>query len=108
MKLQNRKLLDKSTTIINYASIFFMTVALVILLAPIVVRGLGAYIFRGTIEHRKVIFEQFQRGRPEILQNELDQVQMARQPVFDMLKSFETEVTAINLRSGGRFLFISS
>jgi len=92
LKLQNRKLLDKSTTIINYASIFFMTVALVILLAPIVVRGLGAYIFRGTIEHRKVIFEQFQRGRPEILQNELDQVQMARQPVFDMLKSFETEL----------------
>ncbi len=34
------------------------------MLAPIFVRGAGAFVFRGTIEHRRFLLERFDRGRP--------------------------------------------
>jgi phosphate transport system permease protein len=93
MELNNRKLLDKSTTVLNTASIVFMIAALLIILTPIIVRGLSAYVFMGTIEHRKVIFNEFKRGNPKKLKAELVGVRRARKPIFDYLDNFGKELS---------------
>ena len=48
MELQTRKMLDKSFSIIGVIAILLMAVALVILLAPIFARGIGAFAFKVT------------------------------------------------------------
>jgi phosphate transport system permease protein len=90
--LTSRKLVDRSFTGLGLFSILLMTAALVILLAPIVVRGLGAFVFKGTVEHRKLQFEVFGHGKAEAIDEEVAEVAAARQPVYDMLAAFEAEL----------------
>jgi len=92
MTVHLRKLLDRASTGINIFSIIFMIIALLILLTPIIVRGIRAYIFMGTIEHREVIFEEFKRGNKQELEKEKTEVQKARAPVYELLSEFETQM----------------
>ena len=41
-----------------------MAAALVILLAPMFIRGAGAVFFTATVEHRRMMLEKFERGNP--------------------------------------------
>ncbi len=73
-------------------SIVLLAAALLTLLGPIVLRGLGAFVFRGTVEHRRVLLEQFGRGDTEEVQRELAAARAAREPVYDMIAAFEREM----------------
>jgi len=55
MRLETRKLLDKAFTGAGYFSTSLMLASVVILLAPIFVRGISAIVFQGTIEHLSLI-----------------------------------------------------
>ena len=44
-----------------------MAAVLVVLLGPIVKRGAEAFVFRGTVEHRRFLSEKFERGSAERL-----------------------------------------
>lgn len=89
MRLSTRKVLDKSFSSLGIMTIFLMAAALLVILVPIFIKGAGAVVFKATVEHRRLMVEQFNRGDTEQLKNELLEVEKARKPVFDMIKDFE-------------------
>jgi phosphate transport system permease protein len=86
-----RRVLDRSFSGLGILSIVLMAGALLVLLGPIVVRGSGAFLFRGTIEFRRLQLERFERGDEAALGRELAAAQAARQPVYDALAAFDRE-----------------
>ncbi len=91
MRSATRKLFDKSFSGLGVFSIFLLTASLLVILGPIFVRGVRAFVFRGTVEHRLLMLEKFQRGNREAIKNEVEEAQKARQPVYDMIAKFEEE-----------------
>ena len=55
MQLTTRKILNRAFTASGVFAIVLMTAALVILLAPMFARGIGAIFFTGTVEHRRLM-----------------------------------------------------
>jgi phosphate transport system permease protein len=92
MELRTRRMLDRSFTAIGVIAIVLMAVSLVILLQPIVWRGAGAFIFRETVENRKLELEHFGRGSRARLEIEMTGTEAARKPIYDMLTAFEAEM----------------
>jgi phosphate transport system permease protein len=87
-----RKIVDRSFTAAGIFTILLAAAALLILLVPIIQKGAGAFLFRGTLEHREAQLELFGHGNPEAVEAERAEVQAARQPVFDMIAAFEAEL----------------
>ena len=65
MRLQTRKILDRAFAGSGVLAIGLMAAALLILLAPMLIRGAGAIFFTGTVEHRRLMLEKFERGNRE-------------------------------------------
>ncbi len=101
MSLQTRKVLDKAFSGFGLIAIAVMAVALVLILAPIIWRGSKAFIFKGTIEHRRVMLEQFDRGNPDAFNAEMKLATEARAPVYAMMAAYEaaTEVMTAELEA---------
>ncbi len=95
LRLGTRKLLDRSFTGMGVLSIVLLAAALLILLAPICLRGISAYVFQGTVEFRRVALEKFQRGDREELKREQAAAARARQPVFAALAAFKKDLDAM-------------
>lgn len=95
MRLETRKLLDKAFSGFGLIAIGVMAMALVLILTPIIWRGSKAFIFKGTIEHRRVMLEQFDRGNTEAFNREQQAVTEARAPIYDMLADFKAELKAM-------------
>ncbi|VGO11660.1 Phosphate transport system permease protein PstA [Pontiella desulfatans] len=91
MRLETRKLLDKAFSGVGLIAIAVMGVALLLILSPIVWRGSKAFVFKGTIEHRRVMLEQFDRGDPDQFNQESAAIAAARAPAYQMLEAFEAE-----------------
>ncbi len=94
MRLSTRKLLDKSFSALGLISIMLMALSLVIILAPIVVRGAGAFVFRGTVEHRRLMHERFERGDRRKIEAETAAAMAARRPIYQMIETFEKDLKA--------------
>lgn len=92
MNLASRKYADRAFTGIGVFAILLMAVALVILLAPMIGRGFGAFWFQGTVEHRRIQLEQFGRGDRSRLAAEIKDAQAAREPVFAMMAAYEQQI----------------
>jgi phosphate transport system permease protein len=90
-----RKLLDKSFTGFGMMSIVLMVASLLVILAPIFKQGIGAYVFRATVEHRKVIWELFEQGNKRNLDTELERAAAARKPVYDMVAAFDADLAVM-------------
>jgi phosphate transport system permease protein len=103
MRLQTRKLLDRSFTVSGMLAIAFMAAALVILLTPMFVRGMGAIFFTGTIEHRRLMLERFDRGNRALIDAEIEAAQAARAPVYRMLTDFERRLATADAAERGRY-----
>ena len=80
-----------------------MTLALIIILAPIVARGFRAYVFPATIEHRRLLVEQFGRGDLDEVREELARAKEARAPVYGMLAEFESELEAADFATRRKY-----
>ncbi len=89
MRLQTRKLLDRAFAGSGVMAIVLMAAALLILLAPMLVRGAGAMLFTATVEHRRFLLEKFERGRRGRVEAELAAARAAREPVYRALADFE-------------------
>ena len=85
-------MLDRSFTAIGVIAIMLMAVSLVILLQPIVWRGASAFVFRETVENRKMNLDHFGRGSRAKLEIDVTETEAARKPVYDMLAAFEEEM----------------
>ena len=95
MRLETRKMLDRSFTASGVLAIALMTAALVILLAPMFARGVGAIFFTATVEHRRLMMEKFDRGnRPEV-ETEIASARAAREPIDRMVAEFEKQLAAM-------------
>jgi phosphate transport system permease protein len=94
MRLQTRKLLDRALTGSGLFAILLMSAALVILLAPMFIRGAGAVVFSGTIEHRRLMLEKFERGDRAAIEGEIARANAAREPVYRKLAEFEHSLAA--------------
>ncbi len=96
MRLETRKVLDRSFTVSGVLAITLMTAALVILLAPMFVRGARAIVFSATVEHRRLMLDKFERGsRPEV-EAELTSAYAAREPVYRMVEEFERQLETLS------------
>ena len=96
MRPTTRKLLDRSFSGLGLASITLMAASLVIILAPIFVRGGGAVFFRGTVEFRRLQLERFGRGDAEGVEAEIKLAEAARLPVFGALDRFDAELATMD------------
>ena len=88
MRIETRKLLDRAFSGTGLIAIAIMALALVFILAPIVARGSKAFFFKGTIEHRRVMLEQFNHGKAATFNKELVLANEARAPIFRMLEEY--------------------
>lgn len=92
MRIGTRKILDRSFTAVGIFSIALMTLALVVILAPMFVRGWGAFWFQGTIEHRRLLLEKFERGDRAMIESEIRQFETLRAPIYRPIVEFEAEL----------------
>ena len=92
MEPTTRKLLDRSFSGLGFLSIGLMAASVLIILSPILVRGFGAFVFKGTVEFRRMQLEKFERGDRTRLEAEVAEALSARSPIFDMLESFREEL----------------
>jgi phosphate transport system permease protein len=60
------------------------------------IKGLDAYIFRGTVEYRELMLNQFDRGNSEKIEAELAMAEEARQPVYNMLQAFDAYMDTLS------------
>jgi phosphate transport system permease protein len=89
MRLATRQLLDRAFSSLGVFAIVLMAAALVVILAPMILRGVGALVFRGTVEHRRLQLERFERGERAALAAELRAAAEARAPVYRRLGEFD-------------------
>lgn len=92
MRLQTRKVLDRSFTGMGMISILLLAASLIVVLAPIFVGGIGAFVFKGTVEFRRFNFEKFGRGNKQKLDEEIRRARKARQYVYDLIAGFEKSI----------------
>ncbi len=95
MRTSTRKVLDKIFTISGYAAVAVMTFFLLVVIVPVFTKGFSAYVFRGTVEFREMMLDQFGRGDVEAVKAEMAAVEKARQPLFDALTKFEADIEGI-------------
>ena len=57
---------------------------------------LKAFVFKGTVEHRRVMLEQFDRGNADRFNLEAEKKATARAPVYEILETFEAEMKALD------------
>lgn len=94
MELATRKVLDRAFTSTGVFAIVLVALALCVLLIPIVARGAGAFLFRGTVEFRRMQLEEFNHGdRSEVLA-ETEAFVKARNAVLDRVAAFGQELDA--------------
>ena len=91
-----RRLLNRSFTGAGMLSIVLMSAALLVVLAPIFARGMGAFVFRGTVEFRRLQLEKFERGDRSAVEAELAAATEARRPIYDMLAAFREEIADLS------------
>lgn len=96
MRIETRHVLDRSFSGLGLVSVFLLFVALVVLLAPIVWRGSKAFVFRGTIEHRRLTLVEFDRGNAEALAEEQAQADGSRGRLYAMMAEFEEELDTLS------------
>jgi phosphate transport system permease protein len=89
---RSRRLLDWSFSALGVLSIVLMGAALLVLLVPIFFRGTGAFVFRGTVEYRRMNLGEFNRGDRNALAEELKETENARRPVYAALALFEQQL----------------
>ncbi|ANT64809.1 MULTISPECIES: phosphate ABC transporter permease PstA [Prosthecochloris] len=95
MNIGTRKLLDRSFTAVGFTSIMLMALALLAVLVPIITGGIKALYFQGTVEHRTLLFNEFQRGDEAKLAVDAERSEAARKPVYEYLAAFDTELESL-------------
>ncbi len=92
MNIGTRKILDRSFTAVGIGSIITMALALMVVVVPISWNGVGAVFFTGTVEHRKMLYAEFNRGDSQDLSSEVASSERYRSKVYELLSTFEAEL----------------
>jgi len=89
MKIVIRNTFDKAFTILTALSVIFISLVLLGILGPMIWRGSGAVIFKGTVEFRKMQMDLFERGNQDVLQNEIVETDTVRKTIFETINRFK-------------------
>jgi len=92
MQLHTRKIIDRSFSGLGLVSILLMALSLLVILTPIIWKGSQAFVFHGTVEHRRVMFDHFGRGNAQQLETERALAAEARAPIYDWVDTFKAEL----------------
>ena len=92
MRLSTRHILDKAFTGTGLLSIGLMAAAILVILIPIFLRGVGSFWFVGTVEHRQLLMDRFGRGNEQSLARDVEKATEARQVALDMIEGFKQEM----------------
>ncbi len=97
MQLETRKLLDRAFSGLSVISVLLMAGALIIILGPMMIRGLDAFFFRGTTDWRIMMMQEFARGDIDAVEAERAAIWEVRRPVFEAIEKFEAEIEEGNV-----------
>jgi len=89
MRLATRAMLDKGFTVMTGLSVVALTAVLIAVLGPMVYRGSGAVLFKGTVEFRKMQRDLFDRSDPKRLSAEIVETEKVRLEVYRMVDAFK-------------------
>jgi phosphate transport system permease protein len=103
MRIQTRKILDRAFAGSGVLAIVLMAAALLILLTPMFIRGAGAIFFTGTVEHRRLMMEKFERGDRQEVEAEIQAASAARAPVYKMIADFEQRLESGDAAERARY-----
>lgn len=95
MRMATRKLLDRSFTAGACFAVVLMTLFLLLVILPIFGKGIGAYVFQGTVEYRRMMLGEFTRGDEARVTAEVAEARRAREPVYRALAAFEGELDGL-------------
>lgn len=96
MRHTTRVMLNRTFTGMGLFSIGIMTLAMAVLLLPILWRGAQAYVFRGTVEYRKMMRTEFHRGDAADLERECEETKQVRAPVYAMMTHYEAYLSTLS------------
>lgn len=103
MRIETRKILDKSFTGLGLFSVFLLSASLIIVLAPIFARGINAFLFKGTIEFRRFNFEKFGRGDKTKIDQEIRLITESRKHVYQLIREFEKQMDEGQIPEGHEY-----
>ncbi len=95
MNIETRKFLDKSFVVAAYGSLCLMCVSIVVFLAPIIYGGLGAVIFKASVEHEKFLYENLNTASFTYT-DYLEKSDKARKVLYTMMADFENSKSQKN------------
>jgi phosphate transport system permease protein len=98
MNLRLRNILDKAFTVLTGSSVVLIAAVLLVVLGPMLWRGAGAVLFRGTVEFRKMQLAEFGHGDASAVKEETEQVQKARSKVYATVDKFKQGLDASALK----------
>ena len=90
--MRMRKLKNHALTACGYLAVAVMAAFLLWVLVPVLAKGAGAYVFRGTVEHRRMMLGEFGRGDEPRVSAEWAEARSAREPVYAAIAAFEREL----------------
>ena len=94
MNISTRKVLDKSFTALAYSSLAAMAAAVVLFLFPIIYNGIGAVVFKATVEHEKFLGENLDYYLSESEKERIAKADAARIPLYKMMSKYESPLAA--------------
>ncbi len=89
MRLKLRRFVDKAFSVGGWSALGVVAISLMIILGPVLWRGAGAVFFKGTSEHRRMLFEEFNVGDEDAVHAETKARERTLAPVWAALKEFE-------------------
>ena len=102
MRLAGRMILDKAFTVLTGLSVLLLSTTLLVVLGPMIYRGSGAVVFRGTVEYRKMQMGLFKRGDSKALEAELTESQELRNAVYQRIDEFRQGIDTEELSDRAR------
>jgi len=105
MRTPLRQLGDKIFTAASGLSVLLLSGALVLVLGPLLWRGAGAVVFRGTVEFRKMQYNLYGRGKRESLKAEIAKAARARKKAYDLLDRFAAGIDTNKAKEHVRHIY---
>ncbi|MEJ2704011.1 MAG: phosphate ABC transporter permease PstA [Sedimentisphaerales bacterium] len=105
MRATYRTLLDRAFTVVTGLSALLLMVVLLVVLGPMLRRGLGAVVFQGTVEFRKMQLAEFGHGRESMVRAESSKTEAPRDQVYAILDDFKSGVDTETLTDQAKEIY---
>ena len=92
-----RRLTDKTFSLLAVFSVVLLVAVLVVVLGPMLLRGVSAVVFRGTVEFRRMQYAVNNHGDAEKIRAETAEVEKSRQSIYEMIDRFKRGIDTKDL-----------